>query len=163
MTNLEINRTLHERVMGERWQNVLPQCHCCKGHIPHNGHCWFCQAPIFYETSDRVVITEEGNGANVCSRPNCQTQRQRNVDLYGDPLGYLVAKREGNSPSYTSSWADYGRLLEVAMTKGWWIKFAYEEDTDGVTYANYDFKEETVLNPLRGSTAMAEFVKERGI
>ena len=59
------------------------------------------------------------------------------------------------NPSYTSSWADYGRLLEVAMTKEWWNDFAY--------YSNGDFKISTMLNPLKGSTAMAEFVKARGI
>ena len=60
-------------------------------------------------------------------------------------------------PKYTSSWADYGRLLEVAMTKEWWDDVAYGKALW------QGFKVDTILNPLRGSTAMAEFVKERGI
>ena len=61
------------------------------------------------------------------------------------------------NPSYTSSWADYGRLLEMAITKEWWDDVAYGKALW------QGFKVDTILNPLRGSTAMAEFVKERGI
>lgn len=74
------------------------------------------------------------------------------------------------NPSYTSSWADYGRLLEVAMTKEWWIAFtassfhSYLQDNPGMDGVDIAFWFEAVLlNPLLGSTAMAEFVKARGI
>ena len=61
----------------------------------------------------------------------------------------------GSSLADYTNWPDYGPMLEVAMTKEWWNDFAY--------YSNGDFKISTILNPLRGSTAMAEFVKERVI
>ena len=89
--------------------------------------------------------------------------------IYSD-TGRLVCNKCGctpcgwlENPSYTSSWEAYGRLLEVAMMKEWWKEFAYDLNTDDFTYADYQFKEDIVLNTLRGSTALAEFVKERGI
>ena len=75
----------------------------------------------------------------------------------GDEVGYEGVYMPPLHPSYTSSWADYGRLLEVAMTKEWWDDVAYGKALW------QGFKVDTILNPLRGSTAMAEFVKERGI
>jgi len=64
------------------------------------------------------------------------------------------------NPSYTSSWADYGRLLEVAMTKEWWFDFL---NNIVISWVHQYEVLSIVLNPHRGSTAMAEFVKERGI
>ena len=81
----------------------------------------------------------------------------------GDEVGYEGVYMPPLHPSYTSSWEAYGRLLEVAMMKEWWKEFAYDLNTDDFTYADYQFKEDIVLNTLRGSTALAEFVKERGI
>ena len=101
MTNAEINKLLHERVMGERWVEEMTLCDC----------------------------------------PSCR------------------------NPSYTSSWEDYGRLLEVAMTKEWWplfIALQIYDNNYGPEAEDYDgYVPVEMLNPLRGSTAMAEFVKER--
>ena len=63
-----------------------------------------------------------------------------------------------SNPSSTSSWADYGPMLEECMKKEWWRELAYYMSTDDTTYADYEFKED-ILNPLRGSTAIAEFVE----
>lgn len=69
-----------------------------------------------------------------------------------------------SNPSYTSSWEAYGRLLEVAMTKEWWLPFLGNRIE---VYTHYEFDSTAtyhkLLNPLLGSTAMAEFVKEKGI
>jgi hypothetical protein len=73
----------------------------------------------------------------------------------GDEVGHEGVYMSPLHPSYTSSWADYGPMLEECMKKEWWNDFAY--------YSNGDFKISTMLNPLKGSTAMAEFVKARGI
>jgi hypothetical protein len=56
-------------------------------------------------------------------------------------------------PSYTSNWADYGPLLEWAMKQEWWLDFACSLDimSDEPT-------ELKLLNPLKGSTALAEFI-----
>ena len=57
-------------------------------------------------------------------------------------------------PSYTSSWADYGHMLEWAMKQEWWNKFAFDGN------GRYEFRVNTLLNPLRGSTAITKFLKE---
>lgn len=59
------------------------------------------------------------------------------------------------NPSHTSSWADYGPMLEWAMKEPWWYDFVEEiYDTPKVMLFH-------MLNPLRGSTAIAEFLKGR--
>lgn len=60
-----------------------------------------------------------------------------------------------NNPSYTSSWADFGPMLEEMMKKEWWDEFAYEK-WYGVRVTRGD-----ILHPKAGSTAIAEFLKER--
>lgn len=67
------------------------------------------------------------------------------------------------NPSYTSDWLAYGRLLEVAMTKEWWKEFLIRHNEYYPFSMEPNFVFYVLLNPLRGSTAMAEFVKERGI
>ena len=68
------------------------------------------------------------------------------------------------NPSYTSSWADYGPMLEeFKLDKERWELFLREQaekypvDDEG----EWDFPEmvsELLLNLLRGSIAIAEFV-----
>ena len=72
-------------------------------------------------------------------------------------------KEEGIStlnPDYTS-WSDYGEALEWAQRQKWWRYFAYETkkgtSTRFVMSANV---REDLLNPLEGSTALAEFIIE---
>lgn len=59
-------------------------------------------------------------------------------------------------PLYTSLWADYGLMLEQAIEEEWWENF--EEKL----FNNYNYHEamQILLNPLRGSTTIAEFLKE---
>lgn len=60
------------------------------------------------------------------------------------------------NPSFTSSWADYGRALEWATGQKWWSEF--------IRYKRIGFTSEAVpilLNPLRGSTTLAEFLRGR--
>ena len=68
---------------------------------------------------------------------------------------------EDVNPSYTSSWANYGPILEECMMKEWWDVFC-----DSLLPKNQRPRigDERVipplmLNPLRGSTAIAEFVE----
>lgn len=66
------------------------------------------------------------------------------------------------NPSYTSSWADFGPMLDWAMKEEWWPDFISEygiKDTD--FHIARCFLNDKYLNPLRGSTAIAEFLKER--
>ena len=111
MTNAEINKLLHERVVGQCWQEYL------------HGICIKC-----------------GRWSN---------------------HGGMISANW--NPSYTSSWADYGRLLEAAMTKERWREFAYTYESEVDSSFGMFVLREDLLNPLRGSTAMAEFIKEIGI
>lgn len=97
MTELEINKLIHEKVMGEKWIEETALCNC----------------------------------------PSC------------------------SNPRYTSSWADYGPMVEECMKKGWWNEF--------ITNNTFFFVQDPVcedimdsvsllLDPFRGATAIAEFV-----
>ena len=55
--------------------------------------------------------------------------------------------RDTPVPRYTKNWADYGPMLEECVKKDWW------DDCDYYTTKWDDF-----YNPLRGSTAIAEFM-----
>ena len=57
------------------------------------------------------------------------------------------------NPSYTSSWSDYGPMLEECMKKEWWPDFI----NFGLIYESKEVIP-TLLNPLKGSIAIAEFV-----
>lgn len=64
------------------------------------------------------------------------------------------------NPDY-SKWEFYGPMLEWAMKQEWWRSVAYNIDiNDYEGTAEYEFNED-FLNPLRGSTAIAEFLEER--
>ena len=109
------------------------------------GECWHI----------RNRTTEEQSLAHVIWRKTDTTQPYPHLECI--KCGMILDITEPINPSYTSSWASYGRLLEVAMTKEWWDDVAYGKALW------QGFKVDTILNPLRGSTAMAEFVKERVI
>lgn len=74
------------------------------------------------------------------------------------------------NPSYTTSWADYGPMLEWTMEQEWWPRLVIEKmrgsvykvikKLDDEPWLNY-YVPQQYLNPLRGSTAIAEFLKER--
>ena len=73
-----------------------------------------------------------------------------------------LCKKCGNfhslHPSYTSSWADYGPMLEECMKKEWWFEFLNSVNRNWVH--QYEIIP-IIINPLLGSTAIAEFLKER--
>lgn len=156
MTELEINKTIHE-AMGKCWHEPLP-FHRCSKKVPHNGHCWFCQKPIFYEQSKSVVITQEGLTASICDSLNCSEIQQKYIDEYGHPKDLNIYRTH----SYTSSWSDYGQAIEWAMKQEWWDRFktwfCCEEINKTEIWWNASNR---LLNPLRGSIALAEFIKER--
>lgn len=60
----------------------------------------------------------------------------------------------------SSSWADYGEVLEWAHAQQWWEDVAYETVNYGAGDYNLDFKEE-LLNPKEGSKTIAKFLKQR--
>ena len=112
MNDLEINKLIHEKVMGKCWH-----------------------------MADRDAFF--GKGWNLCIF--CKELIQPN-------------------PSYTTSWADYGPMLAWAQGELWWDDF--------ITYMTSFFVQEPtvddimgsvsmLLNPLRGSIAIAEFVEAR--
>lgn len=55
----------------------LKQCDCSKRGIPHDMHCWACNAPIMWDTSTKVYITDQGHVAGVCKRNECQEYADR--------------------------------------------------------------------------------------
>lgn len=69
----------------------------------------------------------------------------------------LMTKGKPNNPSFTSSWADYGPMLEQTMKKEWWFDFLFlwHGSRRGHTISI------ELLNPLKGSTALAEFLEGR--
>ena len=71
----------------------------------------------------------------------------------GDEVGHEGVYMSPLHPSYTTSWADYGPMLEWAMKQEWGRKLLEGYALNGCV--------EILLNPLRGSTAIAEFLKER--
>ena len=85
----------------------------------------------------------------------------------GDEVGYEGVYMPPLHPSYTSSWADYGPMLEECMKKEWFDAFlnsgygVYEEGDNTVGLQTIRDIDIYYLNPLRGSTAIAEFLKER--
>ena len=70
--------------------------------------------------------------------------------------------------SYTSSWADYGPMLEwfksdterFAKFIAWLVDFDRDEIPvkEKMVYATVDITVRFMTNPLRGSTAIAEFI-----
>ena len=59
-----------------------------------------------------------------------------------------------NIPSYTSSWSDYGQALEWAINKIWW------KDFEAYLILKRHILRTYLLNPLRGSNTLAEFIVE---
>lgn len=58
-----------------------------------------------------------------------------------------------DNPSYTSDWSAYGPMLEWAKEEKWWIDFLgyfWMKNTENAVTS--------LLNPLKGSTALAEFI-----
>ena len=76
---------------------------------------------------------------NVCSKCNKQATKRVNPDF--------------------SKWADYGPLLEKIQGEEWWEDIAYYTHR-GTGYGEGDYERfnEDLLNPARGSLALAEFV-----
>ena len=83
----------------------------------------------------------------------------RGLEWHED-LGNGICKHCGglflksDNPSYTSDWRVYGEFLEWLWNEKWeWFnEFAYDKAET--------FKVNTLLNPLRGSTAFAKWWKE---
>lgn len=65
-----------------------------------------------------------------------------------DPTKFTMERR---NPSYTSNWLDYGKALEWAQKQDWWEELAYQTEYVGMVT-------EDLLNPLRGSHNLAEFI-----
>jgi len=73
------------------------------------------------------------------------------------------------NPDY-SKWEHYGPMLEWAMEQEWWPRLVVEwmmgsvhtiaHEIEGRPWLNYHIPQQ-YLNPLRGSTAIVEFLKER--
>ena len=66
----------------------------------------------------------------------------------------ILSLNELDNPSYASRWEFYGPMLEVCMKKEWWPDFI----NFGLIYESKEVIP-TLLNPLKGSTALAEFVE----
>ena len=70
-------------------------------------------------------------------------------------------KEEGIStlnPDYTS-WSDYGEALEWAQRQKWWTDFAYKvRQVLPTHYIMASFLQDDLLIPIKGSTALAEFI-----
>lgn len=59
-------------------------------------------------------------------------------------------------------WKQYGPMLEWAMKQKWWDEFKIWHATQAFcSYRDKEFIHQSILNPLKGSTAIAEFWKER--
>lgn len=75
------------------------------------------------------------------------------------------------NPSYTSDWSAYGEALEWAQKQDWWVEFiCFMIKDTGVDSAHEALRvltriveapnvSQDLLNPLRGSTALAEFIQ----
>ena len=75
----------------------------------------------------------------------CDHDRPFHWDEYGQCLACAA-----EIPDF-SQWAHYGPLLEKIQGEGYWRELAYRESAQGC------FRE-SLLNPTRGSLAIAEFV-----
>lgn len=117
-TELEINRLLHEKVMGKCW------------------HEWYKVIP---PPSDDFE----------CPYYACMCG-----EIYNDTT---------DNPSYTSSWTDYGPMLEVAARQEWWgwfLNWQVLKEDKNKCLMWIGLINQTLLNPLRGSTAIARFITE---
>lgn len=73
--------------------------------------------------------------------------------VYGSP----------DMPNYFK-WEYYGPMLEVAMTKEWWGEFINRTalSVDSFNCSIWiGLINQVLLNPLRGSTSIAKFLKEK--
>ena len=63
------------------------------------------------------------------------------------------------TPDYTSDWSAYGEALEWAQMQKWWTDFAYKVRQILPThYIMASFLQDDLLIPIKGSTALAEFI-----
>ena len=90
----------------------------------------------------------------------------------GDEVGHEGVYMSPLHPSYTSSWADYGRLLEKFKTLdcfGDFIDWLIESDElnnlplDNALIVVFDILTCLKCDDRHGARIIAEFVKERGI
>lgn len=73
----------------------------------------------------------------------------------------LMTKGKPNNPFFTISWADYGKALEWAMKQEWWNEFAMDMAFTQTGAGPFEVLTRlAILNPLKGSIALAEFIKE---
>lgn len=117
------------------------------------GKCWH-----LWESNHSFSRREEAQAFETYKKPNSNSNYVFLYDwvCYRCGAGIDSMSRPIN-PSYTSDWSDYGQALEWAMEQDWWLDF------EAFLIMHNHMGRRYLLNPLRGSIALAEFIKEKGI